>query len=254
MYTSKEREQYFTSIINRLSESEFIEGIVQLGSGVNGYKDEYSDIDLMVAASALREVEEAKAYIHQCLLELQSVYIKEIKLREDIYLIIAFMENGLEFNVSILSRGYLNVKSPLWKVVVDKTGEISEKMKTEHEKFNRTNYVSSEDPAFEFYYCMRKFQTELKRHNFIYALKMLETMRDQTLQIEVLNENKKLHQFKAYETIESKFIRRFLQTYPAEISDETLVKAAGRLHDLFSETIKQSRTHQLGENIHRILK
>jgi predicted nucleotidyltransferase len=254
MYTSKEREQYFTSIINRLSESEFIEGIVQLGSGVNGYKDEYSDIDLMVAASALREVEEAKAYIHQCFLKLQSVYIKEIKLSEHIYLIIAFMENGLEFNVSILSRGYLNVKSPLWKVVVDKTGEVSEKMKTAHEQFNRKNYAYSEDPAFEFYYCMRKFQTELKRHNLIYAMKMLETMRDQTLQIEALNENKKLHQFKAYETLSPEFISRFLQTYPAEINEETLVEAAGRLKELFSEIIKQSGTYLLAENIHRILK
>jgi hypothetical protein len=253
MYTPKEREHYFTRAINRLSSSEFIEGIVQIGSGVKGYRDEYSDIDLMLAAYTLEEVERAKKYVHQCLRDLQAVYIKEIKLREHIYLIIAFMENGLEFNISILSREYLNVKSPLWKVVVDKTGEVSGKMKTAHKQFTRTNYVISDDPGFEFHYCMRKFYTELKRHNLIYALKMLETMRDLTLQIEALNENKKLHQFKAYDTLEPEFICKFLQTCPVGINEESLVKSAVRLKELFFETIKDNNTYSVDESLLRII-
>jgi hypothetical protein len=253
MYTPKEREQYFTSAINRLSSSEFIEGIVQLGSGVKGYKDRYSDIDLMVAAYGLVEIEKVKTFVHQSFHDLPSVYIKELKLREHIYLIIAFMENGLEFNVSILSREYLNVKSPLWKVVVDKTGEVSKKMKTAHEQFLQTNYVISDDPSFEFSYCMRKFQTELKRHNLIYALKMLEAMRDLTLQIEILNENKKLHQFKAYETLEPEFISKFLQTYPDEINEESLVESAERLKELFFAIIKVNSSHSVDESFHRMI-
>lgn len=58
MYTSVEREVFFINTINKLKMSELIEGIVQLGSGVIGYKDEYSDIDLMVSVS--NEVESAK--------------------------------------------------------------------------------------------------------------------------------------------------------------------------------------------------
>jgi predicted nucleotidyltransferase len=254
MYTPKEREQYFTSIINRLSSSDLIEGIVQLGSGVSGYKDEHSDIDLMVAAPVQEDVDKTKTFAHRCFLELGSVYTKIIELRKNIYLIIAFMENGLEFNVSILPRELLSVKSPLYKVVVDKTGKVSEKMNVEHEQFNRKKYSISEDPAFEFMYCMRKFQTELKRQNLIYALKMLEAMRDLTLQVEAQNENKKLHQFKAYETMEPQFISDFLQTYPDEITSATLMKSADRLKELFFETIKRSNTLSLDESIYKILR
>jgi hypothetical protein len=46
MYSSEERELYFHNTINKLTSSHLIEGIVQLGYGVIGYKDEYSDIDL----------------------------------------------------------------------------------------------------------------------------------------------------------------------------------------------------------------
>jgi hypothetical protein len=254
MYTPKERDQYFTSIINRLSSSDLIEGIVQLGSGVIGYKDENSDIDLMVAVQALEHVVETKTFVHRGFLELGSVYTKIIELRENIYLIIAFMENGLEFNVSILPRELLSVKSPLFQVVVDKTGEVSDKMNIEHEKFKRKKYSISDDPAFEFMYCMRKFQTELKRQNLIYALKMLETMRDLTLQVEAMNEKKKLHQFKAYETMEPEFISDFLHTYPDEITADTLMLSADRVKELFFERMKRSNTLSFDKSIYKILR
>ncbi|MEL3971914.1 hypothetical protein AAEO50_06465 [Rossellomorea oryzaecorticis] len=254
MYTAKEREQYFTRIISRLESSHLIEGVVHIGSGVAGYKDERSDIDLMVAAAGIADVEKARSFLHQYFREIGTVYIKELKLREHIYLIIAILENGLEFNVSILSRELLSVKSPLWKVVVDKTGKIIEKMEAAHKHFERKKYDFSEDVAFDFIYSMRKFQTELKRQNLIYALKMLETMRDSTLRLQALLENKKLHQFKAYETLDPEFVRKYLQTYPNQISEETLLIAADRLKVLFFETINRSKSHSVDEGLTRILR
>ncbi|MGR3764508.1 hypothetical protein [Rossellomorea sp. NS-SX7] len=254
MYTPKERESYFTSTIKQFESSELIEGVIQLGSGVSGYKDELSDIDLMVSATGLAYVEKAKAFVHEYFSGMGSVYIKELMLREHIYLIIAILENGLEFNVSILSRELLSVKSPLWKVVVDKSGKISEKMEAAHEHFEREKYAFSDDIAFEFIYSMRKFKTELKRHNLIFALKMLETMRDHTLQLQALIENKKLHQFKAYETLDQEFISKFLQTYPSQINEGTLLLSADRLKELFLETINRSQRYTVDEGLSFILR
>jgi hypothetical protein len=87
---------------------------------------------------------------------------------------------------------------------------------------------------------MKKLYTELKRNNLIYVLKMLETIRDYTLQIEVLNENKKLHQFKAYETLNPGFIRGFLNTYLEEITVEKLLMSADKLKELLFEVIQKS--------------
>src|SRR4051812_15037063 len=117
MYSAEERNDFFVKTVERLESSNLVEGIVQLGSGVIGYKDEYSDIDLMVATSKFEDVESTKRLIHQVLSEFNPIYSKEKQFSRDIYLLIAFMENSLEFNVSILPNELLNVKSPLWKVI-----------------------------------------------------------------------------------------------------------------------------------------
>ncbi|RBP03589.1 aminoglycoside 6-adenylyltransferase [Rossellomorea aquimaris] len=256
MYTHNERESAFSSTIEKLKSSDLIEGIVQLGSGVIGYKDELSDIDLMLSTPTMEDVEKARGFIRQCFSSLHFIYIKEIQLRENIYLFIAFMENGLEFNVSILPTEKLNVKSPLWKVVVDKSGEVSGKMEIEHERFttNLNKNDVGDDIPFEFFYSMRKLHTELKRNNVIYALKMLEIMRDDTLHIQAMNENKKLHQFKAYETLSPQFITRFLETYPSEFTSEAVLMASDRLRALFIETIKQNNVLSLDEEMLQILR
>ncbi|WP_171050841.1 aminoglycoside 6-adenylyltransferase [Bacillus sp. BHET2] len=245
----------FKKAIESIKTSELIEGIVQLGSGVIGYKDEFSDIDLMISTSNEENVEKTKEFVHECFSSFHSVYIKDLQLRENIYLVIAFMENGLEFNASILPTEQLSVKSPLWKVVVDKSGKVHEKMKHEHERFttNLNKYNDSNDLSFEFFYSMRKLHTELKRNNVIYALKMLEEMRGITLLVQAMNENKKLHQFKAYETLSPEFIQEFLSTYPGEMNIEELFAASDRLRELFLNVIEESARVSLDETLFRII-
>ncbi|WP_252504660.1 aminoglycoside 6-adenylyltransferase [Sporosarcina sp. Marseille-Q4943] len=255
MYSSDERNEFFMKIIERLESSDLIDGVVQLGSGVMGYMDEYSDIDLMVSTSKLEDVESTKSFVHRTLSELNPVYIKEKQFSRDIYLLIAFMENSLEFNVSILPSDLLNVKSPLWKVIVDKTGFVSEKMNAENELFQnkQIKYDVYIDIAFEFVYCALSLDKELKRNNFIYALKMLEKMREYVLLAQAMNEKKKLHQFKAYDTLDSSFIEAYLSTYPDEITVEKLTTSAGKLKDLFAVVVVQGSRITMDKGLHQLL-
>ena len=116
MYSSEERNAYFIDAIKELESSNLVEGIIQLGSGVIGYKDEYSDIDLMVATSRVEDAEITKKLVHRTLSNFNPIYIKEKQFSKDIFLVIAIMQNKLEYNVSIVPRELLSVKSPLWKV------------------------------------------------------------------------------------------------------------------------------------------
>jgi predicted nucleotidyltransferase len=256
MYTKEERNTFFDNTIERLKASRLVEGIVQLGSGVIGYKDEYSDIDLMVAASNAEDVKITKDLVRESLSEFNPVYIKEKQLRENVYLLIAFMENSLEFNVSIVPRDSLKVKSPRWRVMVDKTGLVSEKMKRENDQFNNSTlkYEVNDDAVFEFVYCALRIEKELRRNNFIYSLKMLEMMRDYTLQVQAMNEGKKLHQFKAYETMNPHFVKAYLSTYPNEMKVQHLAESADKLKELFKDTVKQSSFFSISEDLLPLLK
>ena len=47
MYNFSDREQFLNSIISFFQSCPFFEGLIQIGSGVIGFSDIYSDIDLM---------------------------------------------------------------------------------------------------------------------------------------------------------------------------------------------------------------
>ncbi|MBT2682323.1 aminoglycoside 6-adenylyltransferase [Bacillus sp. ISL-37] len=255
MYSPEERRAYFEKAIREIGASDLVEGIVQIGSGVIGYNDEHSDIDLMVATSKIEDAEITRDFVRETLSEFDTSYIKEKQFSKDIFLVIAILQNGLEFNVSIVPREFLSVKSPLWKVVLDKTGLVTEKMEIENEKFGNkpVRYNVGIDVAFEFVYCALALEKELKRNNFIYALKKLEDMRDYTLIVEALNEGKKLHQFKAYETLTPSFIEAYLSTYPEEVTAENMRASSEKLKELFMKTLKQSSIFTIDHDLEELL-
>lgn len=47
MYNPKERNRYLNHAIKEIQSSQHVEGIVQIGSGVNGFSDEFSDVDFI---------------------------------------------------------------------------------------------------------------------------------------------------------------------------------------------------------------
>lgn len=155
MYKQKEREYYLNEMIDKIKSTEQVEGIVQIGSGVIGFNDESSDIDLMIATYEINNSQIAKDTIKGFFHELSPRYIKEKQFSKDIYLLIVILENMLEFNVSIVPRELLSVKSPLWKVIIDKTGLVTEKMTSENVKFESESvkYEAGFDVPFEFVYC-----------------------------------------------------------------------------------------------------
>lgn len=255
MFSYEERNAYFVKTVEKLEASNLVEGIIQLGSGVEGYKDEYSDIDLMIATSQIEDAETTKNFVYQTFSNFNPLYIKEKQFSKDIFLIIAIMENNLEFNVSIVPREFLTVRSPLWKIIVDKTGLVSEKMHIENTNFENkpVKYELGFDILFEFVYSLMSFEKELNRNNFIYALKMLEQMREYTLIVQTLNENKKLHQFKAYETLEPSFIKSYIATYPEKNSLDDLKDSAKKLKELFADSLRQNSNISVDNDLKRLL-
>lgn len=255
MYSPEERSIYFDNAIREFSSYDLVEGIVQLGSGVIGYNDEYSDIDLMVGTSKIEDAVITRDFVRETLSNFKISYIKEKQFSEVIFLVIAIMQNDLEFNVSIVPREFLSIKSPLWKVIVDKTGLVTEKMETENDKFinKPVKYNVGFDVVFEFVYCALALEKELKRNNFIYALKKLEDMRDYTLIVQALNEDKKLHQFKAYETLNPTFIESYLSTYSGEVTAANIRVSSEKLKELFMKTLSKSSIFSIDHDLEQLL-
>ena len=255
MYSPVQRNTYFKRTIEKLQSSRLVEGIIQLGSGVVGYTDEFSDIDLMVSSSNIEEVKATKEFVRTCLNEFQPIYIKEKQLGENIYLFIVLLKNKLELNVSVVPRNLLSVRSPLWKIVVDKTGKIAEKMNQENERFLKKSVKNnlSIDVPFEFTYCLMSLEKELNRNNVIYALQMLDLMREYTVLVQAMNEGKKIHQFKAYHTLNPAFIQLYLETFPKDVLPTDILESSLKLKELFKKTVCESKDLSIDHDLENLL-
>ncbi|WOV83703.1 hypothetical protein PGH26_12565 [Sporosarcina jeotgali] len=76
MFSSQERDDYFDRTLTMIHSVAAVEGIVQLGSGVTGYKDAYSDIDLMVCIAKENDTQTAKEQIYQALLTCSKIIVR----------------------------------------------------------------------------------------------------------------------------------------------------------------------------------
>ncbi|MCU7558523.1 nucleotidyltransferase family protein [Macrococcus capreoli] len=252
MYTSEEREDMFELLLNHLKFIH-IKGAVQIGSGVKGYSDTYSDIDMMVAVSG--NVAEQKDKIKNILEDMGAKYIKEGMFREDIYLLIPFFDSGLEMDISIMPTQLLSVQSPLWKVIYDADGSVLEKMNELNNNFinKEQPYRTTPDIAFEFVYRYRKAMIDIKRSNMIGALSHIDIMKEFILEIQLLNEKQKLHQFKQFHLLNQAFQEAFLDLYQFDVNLEGIDKLLQKTMKLFKKTIDQNNNIEYDEKIYTII-
>ncbi|MCT4784006.1 MULTISPECIES: nucleotidyltransferase domain-containing protein [Exiguobacterium] len=254
MYTTTEREIQLQRVLHELQTLPSVQGAVQIGSGATGYQDEHSDIDLMIAARNESDPKEIKQALLEYFMHLSPILIKEKQFAPDIYLLIVFLNNRLEFNISFAPLEKIPVRSPLWRVVYDCDGQLQQKMLQEHARFlEQSVRYDVGDVPFEFIYASFALDKELKRDNLIYALALLETMRELTRLSQALKEERKVHQFKAYHMLNSQFIAHYLRTFPSSVDTDSIKEAKQALHRLFLDTLDHHPQFQLEKMIEALL-
>lgn len=75
MYTEKERAKLLIQAATVVSTYPEIEGIVQVGSGVEGFPDEYSDIDLIFSVFSENQIQPVRKRLDKLFTD--ALYIRE---------------------------------------------------------------------------------------------------------------------------------------------------------------------------------
>ena len=91
-----------------------VEGIVQVGSGVEGFLDEYSDIDLIFSTFTSQQVPVLRARMDKLFSD--ALYIRQVGLEQGLFLYV-FLKNGLEFDLVLMPTSALQVRSAHWKIL-----------------------------------------------------------------------------------------------------------------------------------------
>ena len=125
MYTEKERAKLLIQAATVVSTYPEVEGIVQVGSGVEGFLDEYSDIDLIFSTFTSQQVPVLRARMDKLFSD--ALYIRQVDLEQGLFLYV-FLKNGLEFDLVLMPTSALQVRSAHWKILTDKTGQVLSRM------------------------------------------------------------------------------------------------------------------------------
>lgn len=241
MYSANERTWLFQRFSEFLQENAEFEGLLQIGSGTQGYTDIYSDIDLMAGCFDVKCVHVANGKLQTFLSQTGAIYVDGRSWSDTVLGFSAYFENGLSVDISFMPTEELRIRGSQWEIVFSKTAKFENTVTASAKKFaeNEGRYGLNDSIHHKFIYALRKARIGMLRGDWVCADAMLHEARQILLSVEIVLEGKKLHQFKAYNTLDPEFLKVLAGTYP-KIQDEIdLYFASENLLNLYLNTVKK---------------
>ena len=133
----------------------------------------------------------------------------------------------------------LPIRSPQHKVVFAKTEDFTDAVNAGAQRFAERSkrYGLNDSIHYRFINELRYVEIALLREQFIFADIALNNARQLLLAVETVAEGKKLHQFKAYNSLSQTFLNRLEGTYPRSRTYEDMHTAKEKLLALYLETV-----------------
>ena len=149
----------------------------------------------------------------------------------------------------------LPIRSPQHKVVFAKTENFINAVNTGAQRFAERfqRYGLDDSVHYRFIHELRYVEIALLREQFIFADMALGNARQLLLSVETVEEGKKLHQFKAYNTLSQTFLERLEETYPKSRNYEDMHNAKENLLALYLEAVKGSEYLTFDDSLLKLL-
>lgn len=242
MYKIPDRERLLNRIIDFIRDSSAFEGLLQIGSGAVGFTDIYSDIDLMAGCYDADCVKAANQQLQQLFTELGACHIEKRAWTSTALGLSVYFEDGLSADISFMPTPELPIRSPQHKVVFSKTEKFTDAVNAGVQRFAECSQQYGMDDSIHYRFIneLRYVEIALLREQFVFADIALGNARKLLLSVETLAEGKKLHQFKAYNTLAQAFLDRLEETYPRSRTYEDMHTAKEKLLALYLDTVNGS--------------
>ena len=166
-----------------------------------------------------------------------------------------YFDDGLSADISFMPTPELTIRSPQYKVVFAKTEHFTDTVQTGAQRFAKhfQRYGLDDSIHYRFIHELRYVELALLRKEFIFADMALGNARQLLLSVETVAEGKKLHQFKAYNTLSQTFLERLEETYPRNRTYEDMHIAKEKLLALYLETVKGSEYLTFDDGLLKLL-
>jgi len=240
MYTESERQNTLDKVCSLIIEIPYVEGLIVVGSGANGFKDVWSDIDLCVVCN---DNETKSTWEKLTAIVLGNFKIQRHQLNEygdSNYLTIFLLENWLQIDMGVISLENLVAKRKLWNVVYDKTGLVKKKMEgtwnAQKKSIDKETVVK--DSLDSVWYYLQNAVNSFNRGRQLRLYHELSELRERSSSLLGDMYELDMKHFRDVDSLNSKILTSIKETYPTSFDRKELARAVVGSCSLYFSTIK----------------
>ena len=193
VFSVQDRQAVFEYILSIAAECDRIVSLVQIGSGANGYHDEHSDLDFVIALDSGESMPEVMDYMHRKIsakYELAFFTQDESRRLQNF-----FLSNLLEIDIGYGGYEHAAALKPAFKVLFDHSGTVEEKMVRSREWMDDSIYSDKQKKDLEqarnvVWFFLMHAAVAIHRGNYFRALGEMEAAR--ALYIDLLGDRYRL--------------------------------------------------------------
>lgn len=223
MYNADERDTLLKTVTEYLRQDDHFEGLVQMGSGAEGFRDIYSDIDLMAGC---RDVAAAGENLYTFFVDLGAVYIDRRRWSDTVLGCSAYWENGLSVDISFMPTPKIPVLSDQIAIVFSKTEAFERRIRDGLAAYRPRKLDDS--VHHRFFYALRRCEIAVLRGEFVYADMALAEAREALLRVRSGGGDAK-----RFSELDADFLAALEQTYPAARRADAITRAKERMLALY---------------------
>lgn len=147
VFSVQDRQAVFEFIRSIAAECDRIVALVQVGSGANGFHDEHSDLDFVVALDSGKSMPEVMEYMHR---EISAKYeLAFFTQDESRHLQNYILSDLLEIDIGYGGYEHAAAWKPAFKVLFDHSGTVEEKMVQSREWMDDSIYSDKQKKDIE---------------------------------------------------------------------------------------------------------
>ena len=241
LYTEMDREQLLDDLRALAEGMARVQGMVLVGSGAYGYRDRYSDLDVVVVVEQSSSV----SAVHDALisaLELERPVLKHKVYRHepDIFVSCLLFPGYLELDLGVWSLTKLRATKGHWTVVFDRRAPaIDERLHhTEPSSLPNLQETARESMTYMWQF-IRGALAASARGNQIKAFKEMEYLRDKVAELAALREGIQHDVAKELGRIQSSVIERLQATYEGSMDQAGSMARLRTLVELYCDVISE---------------
>jgi predicted nucleotidyltransferase len=232
-YSAADRASVQNTLVESFARDERVEGVLVVGSGAEGFADEYSDLDLAV----ILQGDEPKAFAREWSERLERDLPVVHRFGDDRgdagYVVGLLLENFLEVDIGFVRMDQMADRAMPWAIAFDRTGEV--------ERRQRSLEPASEDREEEYkrivdgiWHWITHGRVAIERGHVLLALTDLDEVRTGILRVAAIRHG--VRHRKDFDSLPREVRDGVEESLPRSLEPQELARAlAAAAHAFFAE-------------------